>query len=163
MENKRNLTIGLVLVAIGVFLIVQKTIGLDIEVWSFIWPLFLLIPGIVMHINYFTKDKKSGGLIVAGILTTYGALFLFNTLTYNMYHEKLNFIYFLGIGIGFLENYLFGSKKYGDLSATLVFTIISIIIFLKDVFPNLISLRDYVLPGILILFGVLILFRKAKN
>lgn len=156
----RNITIGLVLVALGVFLILQKTIGLDIEVWSFIWPLFLLIPGIAMHINYFSKEKGSRNLVVAGILTVYGGLFLFNTLTNNVYNDKLTFIYFLGIAIGFFENYILGNKKNSDLSATLIFLIISVIIFLKDIFPHLNNLRDYILPGILILFGIYILIKR---
>jgi hypothetical protein len=156
----RNITIGLVLVALGAFLIIQKTIGLDIEVWSFIWPLFLLIPGITMHINYFSKERSSGNLVVAGILTVYGGLFLFITLTNNMYNDKLTFIYFLGIAIGFFENYIFGNKKNSDLSTTLIFLIISVIIFLKEIFPNLNNLRDYILPGILIVFGIYILIKR---
>lgn len=160
MNKNRSITIGLVLVALGVFLIVQKTIGLDIEVWNFIWPLFLLIPGITMHINYFSSGRNSGSLVVAGILTIYGGLFLFNTLTNNIYSDKLTFIYFLGIAIGFFENYIFGNKKNGDLSVSLIFLILSVIIFLKDVFPNFNNLRDYILPGILILFGIYILIRR---
>lgn len=160
MNKNKNITIGLVLVALGVFLIVQKTIGLDIEIWSFIWPLFLLIPGITMHINYFSSGRNSGSIVVAGILTIYGALFLFNTLTNNIYTDKLTFIYFLGISIGFFESYIFGNKRNSDLSTTLVFLVISVIIFLKDIFPNLNNLREYILPGILILFGVYVLIKK---
>jgi hypothetical protein len=160
MNKNKNITIGLVLVALGIFLIVQKTIGLDIEVWSFIWPLFLLIPGITMHISYFSKDKNSRNLAIAGILTIYGGLFLFNTLTNNAYNDKLTFIYFLGIAIGFFENYIFGNKRNSDLSVTLIFLIIAFIIFLKDVFPNLNYLRDYILPSILIIFGVYVLIKR---
>lgn len=156
----KNITIGLVLVALGVFLIVQRTIGLDIEVWSFIWPLFLLIPGITMHINYFSKGRNSSSLVVAGILTIYGGLFLFNTLTNNIYSDDLTFIYFLGISIGFFESYIFGNKRNSDLSATLVFLVLSIIIFLKDIFPDFNNLRDYILPGLLIIFGVYVLVKK---
>lgn len=156
----KNITVGLVLVALGVFLIVQRTIGLDIEVWSFIWPLFLLIPGITMHVNYFSNGRNSSSLVVAGILTIYGGLFLFNTLTNNVYSDELTFIYFLGIAVGFFESYIFGNKRNSDLSATLVFLVISIIIFLKDIFPNFNSLRDYILPGLLIIFGFYVLIKK---
>lgn len=162
MNKNKNITVGLVLVALGIFLIVQKTIGLDIEVWSFIWPLFLLIPGITMHINYFSNGRNSSSLVVAGILTTYGALFLFNTLTNNIYSDELTFIYFLGIAIGFFESYIFGNKRNSDLSATLVFLIISVIIFLKYIFPDFNNLRDYILPGILIIFGFYVLIKRRE-
>jgi hypothetical protein len=156
----KNITMGLVLVAVGVFLIVQKTIGLDIEVWSFVWPLFLLIPGISMHVNYFSNGRGSNNLVVAGILTIYGALFLFNTLTHSLYAEGLTFIYPLGIAIGFFENYAFGNKRSGDLSAGLIFLIISVIVFLKDFLPNMTNLRDYIVPGALILFGIYVLVKR---
>lgn len=160
MNNKRNITVGLVLVILGAFLIVQRTIGLDIEIWSFIWPLFILIPGITMHINYFSDRRNPSSLVLAGIMTVYGGLFLFNTLTNGIYSDKLTFLYSLGIGIGFFERYIFGNKRNGDLSASLVFIIISVVIFLKDVLPGFNNLRDYIIPGILIIFGIYILIRK---
>lgn len=162
MNKNNSITAGLIFIALGIFLIVQKTIGLDIEVWSFILPLFLLILGITMHVSYFSSGRKSGNIVIAGILTIYGGLFLFNTITNNAYSDRLNFIYFLGISIAFFESYIFGNKRNRDLSATLIFLVISIITFLKDVFPNLNNLREYILPGILIVFGIYVLLKKRN-
>jgi uncharacterized membrane protein YhaH (DUF805 family) len=157
---KKSNIIGLVLVAVGILLIVQKTIGMDVEIWSFIWPLFLIIPGISMHIKYFSERRDSSSLVVAGILTTYGLYFLFNIITGKAYAQVSSFIYPLGICIGFMESYIFGEKRSSYLSAGIVFLIVSVLVFLKYEYPNLISFRDVVIPIILILLGVLILVKN---
>lgn len=158
---KKNNIVGLVLVVLGILLIVQKTIGIDIEIWSFIWPLFLIGPGITMHIEYFSEKKDSSSLIIAGILTTYGLYFLFNVVTRRAYAHTSSFIYPLGICIGFMESYLFGQKKSSYLSAGIVFLIISVLVFLKNTYPNLVNFRDIVIPVILIITGAVILVKNT--
>lgn len=157
---KKNNTVGLVLIALGIVLIVQKTVGLDIEIWSFIWPFFLIGPGITMHTKYFSERNDSRSLIIAGILTTYGLYFLFNVITGNMGHTY-SFIYPLGICIGFMESYLFGQKRSSYLSVGIVFFIISLLVFMKNVYPNLVNFRDVVIPVILIILGVVILVKNT--
>lgn len=158
---RRDMMIGLVLIAVGVILIFQKTVGIDINVWNFIWPLFLLIPGISMHVDYFSKRSGSGNLVLAGVLTIYGILFMINVLTNWVYADTLTFIYPLGIGLGFLESYLFGDKKSSRLSIAVVFIAVSAYIFIDNMLPTM-HLKEYILPGILILFGISILFKNKK-
>lgn len=157
--NKRA-TIGLVLIAVGVLLIIQKTLGYEIEVWSFAWPLFLIIFGVSMHINYFSNKNEEGNLILAGIITTYGIYFLINILTNKVYAHMTSFVYPFGIGIGFMESYIFGDKRNGYLSAGIVFLIIALVIFLKDFFPKLESFREFIIPCLLIIFGVSMLLKN---
>lgn len=157
---KKNITVGLVLVALGVLLIIQNTVGPEIEVWSFIWPLFLLIPGISMHINYFSKKNGSGNLIVAGILTTYGLYFLISVLTTKTAYTD-SFVYPLGIGIGFMESYIFCEKKSGYLSSGIIFFVFSLLMFLKKRMPDLVNLRSYVIPCILIIIGIYVLVKSS--
>ena len=154
---------GLVLIGLGVLIIIQRTFGIDINVWNYVWPMFLLIPGITMHVNYFKDGRRNSGLIViAGILTVYGLLFLFNTATGNVYSQKLDFVYTLGVGIGFFESFVFGEKKNSDLSISLVFFVISFYMFLKQMLPGYYQIRDYVVPIILIILGAYILFKKRN-
>lgn len=157
---KRNLVVGLVLVALGVLLIVQHTLGLKIEIWSFIWPLFLLIPGISMHINYFSKKNNSGNLVIAGILTTYGIYFLISVLTTKTAYTD-SFVYLLGIGIGFMESYIFCEKKSGYLSSAIIAFVFSLLVYLKKYLPNMVGLRSYIIPGLLIFIGIYILVKSS--
>lgn len=158
---KRNLVVGLVLVALGALLIIQNAIGPNIEIWSFVWPLFVLIPGISMHINYFSKENNSGNLVIAGILTTYGIYFLISVLTTKTASTD-SFIYLFGIGIGFIESYIFCEKKSGYLSLAIIAFVFSLLIYLKKYLPKMVSLRSYIIPGILILTGVYILVKSSK-
>jgi fucose permease len=161
---KRSITVGLVLIIVGTVLILQRTIGLSVDVWGYIWPLFLIIPGISLHINYFSKKSDSGSLIVGGILVTYGLLFLIHALTNGEYNEVLSFVYPMGIGIGFFESYLFGDKKNANLSLAMIFLFLALYILLRNVFPELSNLRDYIIPGLLIVLGVFVLFKNLiKN
>lgn len=158
---KKDIMIGLVLIGIGTLLIIQKTIGLDINVWNFIWPLFLLVPGITMHINYFSDRSNQGNLLLAGVLTIYGALFLVNVLTNWIYSDNLIFVYPLGIAIGFLEGYAFGDKRSSRLSLAVIFLAISTYMLLDIILPG-VHIKDYILPGLLIISGIYILFKNRK-
>jgi hypothetical protein len=158
----KNFILGFILILVGGFLLVQKLLGIDISVWNFIWPLFLLIPGILMQAKYFSAGNSSNNYLLAGILVTFGLVFLINNITNGVYSNFLSFGYPLGIGIGFLENYTFSQRKSSDLSIGIIFVVISIYILLKAIFPSAYYLRDYLLPGGLICFGIMVLIRN-KN
>jgi hypothetical protein len=158
----RNFILGFILILAGGFLLIQKLLGIDISLWNFIWPLFLLIPGILMHAKYFSTGNNSNNYILAGILVTYGLVFLVNNITNGQYSNLLSFGYPLGIGVGFLENHAFGPKRSSDLSIGIIFVVIAIYIFVKALFPTAYYLRDYILPGVLICFGIFVLI-KNKN
>ncbi|WP_446715289.1 LiaI-LiaF-like domain-containing protein [Caloramator sp. Dgby_cultured_2] len=49
---------GLVFILVGIFLIIQRTFLFDVNLWNFVWPIFLIIPGIAIHYNYFSKTKE---------------------------------------------------------------------------------------------------------
>jgi len=75
--KKINYLFGLFLLFIGVLLILASFGVIEI-VWDNLWPLFILIPGIVFELSYFIYRKDAGLLVPGGILITYGLLFLVN-------------------------------------------------------------------------------------
>lgn len=158
----RNIVVGLVFIALGTILIIQRTIGIDINIWNFIWPLFLIIPGIAIHIKYFSSRTNPGGLAIGGILLTYGIFFLFNVATNGVYQEQSSFVYPLGIGIGFFESFIFGDKKNSNLTVAIIFIVISVYMFLRQVLPEMYQIRDYIIPVLLIILGVYVLFKSKK-
>ncbi len=163
---RRNVTVGLVLVGLGVFLILQKALNLTIDISQFVWPFFLLIPGISMHVEFFKNKKDAGSLVVAGVITVYGLLFLINALTLWKYSHMLTFVYPLGIGIGFWESFEFGDKKNSSLSIAIVFLVISLYMLLNDALPDLAgNIKYYIVPALLVVVGVIIIIgdKLRKN
>lgn len=157
----RNITIGIILIIIGIALIIQRTIGINF--WNYIWPFSLIVLSIGIHYKFLRDKDNSNILVIGGILLIYGVLFLFNNITNGVYYSKTNFVYPLGIGIGFIESFIFGNNKK-NLIPAIIFILLSIHMFLKEVFPQIYSLRirDYLLPGFLIIFGVYILFKNRR-
>jgi hypothetical protein len=158
----KNFLFGVILILVGGFLLFQRLVGIDISVWNFIWPLFLLIPGILMHTKNFSSRNSSDNYILQGILVTFGLIFFINNITNGEYSSFLSFGYPLGIGIGFLENYALGQNKNSDLSIGIIFVAVAAYILLKAIFPSAYYLRDYILPVGLIGFGIMVLIRN-KN
>lgn len=158
----KNSTFGLVLVVVGAALILQKVLHFDISLWHFLWPLFLLIPGISMHLNYFSNRNNSGNLFVAAILTTYGLLFLFNAVTADEYSHMLTFVYPLGISIGFFELYAFGDKRNGNFVAGLIFIVFSVYVLLNRFLPDMNNFKDYMVASLFIILGIFVLLKKNK-
>jgi hypothetical protein len=161
---KRNVTVGLVLVGVGAFLILQKALHLTIDIWQFIWPFFLLVPGISMHIDFFKERRDAGSLVVAGILTVYGLLFLINAITAGEYLHMLTFVYPLGIGIGFWESFALGDKKNSSLSIAVIFLVISLYMLLNDAVPGLVgNFKYYIIPALLVVIGMIIIIKDKTD
>jgi hypothetical protein len=73
--KKISYIFGFLLLFIGVILILSNFGVIEI-VWENLWPLFLLIPGIVFELSYFIYRKDAGLLVPGGILIM-GAISLF--------------------------------------------------------------------------------------
>lgn len=161
---KRNLIVGLVLIGVGTFLILQKAIHLTIDLWQFVWPFFLLVPGTSKHIDFFKNRRDAGSLVIAGILTVYGFLFLINAVTAWKYSHMLTFVYPLGIGIGFWESYVFGDKRSSVLSVAIVFLVISLYMLLNVALPNLaVNYKYYIVPVLLVVIGIVVIFKSVSG
>jgi len=161
---RRNITLGIILIGVGVFLILQKALHLTMDLWQFVWPFFLLIPGVSMHIEFFKNRRDTGSLVIAGILTVYGLFFLINAITAWKYSHMLNFAYPLGIGIGFLESYVMGDRRNSILLIAIVLLVISFYKFLDNVLPNFaINYRYYIIPALLVVIGIVVIFKGGSG
>ena len=72
--KKINSIFGLLLLFIGAMLILSNFGVIEI-VWENLWPLFLLIPGIVFELSYFIYRKDAGLLVPGGILILMASYF----------------------------------------------------------------------------------------
>ncbi len=157
--KKINSIFGLLLLLIGAMLILSNFGVIEI-VWDNLWPLFLLIPGIVFELSYFIYRKDAGLLVPGGILITYGLLFLVNV-NYGWHlMDNLWPIFPLGVAIGLFQLYLFGEREKGLLIPIGILGAISLFFLIN----NLVFIDFGLLAGILlVLIGIWIIFKKAKS
>jgi hypothetical protein len=156
--KKINYVFGFLLLCIGVLLILSNFGVIEI-VWNNLWPLFLLIPGILFELSYFIYRKDAGLLVPGGILITYGLLFLVNVIYGWHVMEDLWPIFPLGVAIGLFQLYLFGGREKGLLIPVGILGIVSLFFLIN----NLFFINFGFLSGIvLVIIGIWIIFKKAK-
>ena len=157
--KKINYLFGLFLLFIGVLLILANFGVIEI-VWDNLWPLFLLIPGILFELSYFIYRKDAGLLVPGGILITYGLLFLVNV-NYGWHlMENLWPIFPLGVAIGLFQLYLFGGREKGLLIPVGILGAVSLFFLIN----NLLFVDFRFLAGILlVVIGIWVIFKKSKS
>jgi len=157
--KKINYLFGLFLLCIGVLLILANFGVIEI-VWDNLWPLFLLIPGILFELSYFIYQKDAGLLVPGGILITYGLLFLFNVMYGWHLMEDLWPIFPLGVAIGLFQLFLFGGREKGLLIPVGILGAISLFFLIN----NLLFVDFRLLAGILlVVIGIWVIFKKSKS
>lgn len=159
-----NIIWGIALIAFGCLLLLNRVLGDTIFSMSNLWPLFVLVPGLVFEFSYFSTRRNPGVLVPGGILTTIGILFFFETYTNWMFSEYTWPIYILSVAIGLFQLYLFSGRNRGLLVPVTILTTVAAISLLSILFGSVISWLNYSLIGpiLFILLGLFILFRK-KN
>ncbi len=157
--KKINYLFGLFLLFIGVLLILAN-FGVIKIVWDNLWPLFLLIPGIVFELSYFIYRKDAGLLVPGGILITYGLLFSVNVIYGWHLMENLWPIFPLGVAIGLLQLFLFGGREKGLLIPVGILGAVSLFFLVN----NLLFVDFRLITGIiLVLIGIWFIFKKSNS
>ena len=168
--KKINYIFGFLLLFIGVLLILAN-FGVIKIIWDNLWPLFLLIPGIVFELSYFIYRKDDGNrggiedfpgsslLVLGGILITYGLLFSVNVIYGWHLMKDLWPIFLLGVAVGLLQAYLFGGREKYLLIPVGILGAISLFFLIN----NLLFVDFMLLAGIvLVIIGIWIIFKKIK-
>ena len=157
--KKINYLFGLFLLFIGVLLILANFGVIEI-VWENLWPLFLLILGILFELSYFIYRKDAGLLVPGGILITYGLLFSVNVIYGWHLMEDLWPIFPLGVAIGLLQLYIFGVREKGLLIPIGILGAISLFFLVNNLF-----FVDFgLLVGVvLVVIGIWVIFKKVKS
>ncbi|MGG1553090.1 hypothetical protein [Paenibacillus ferrarius] len=156
---RNRYTIGILFIALAVLLLLGK-LGVFHLLFSFFWPLVVLVPGLLFHYFYFNRTLPAAVLVPGGILTTYGVMFFYcNIFGWGaMSYLWPGFI--LGIAIGLYELYLYdrGSDRSIWIAA-LVLGVLSAVFFAITL---LVKLGIYIIALILVIAGLGMIFRKRK-
>ncbi len=173
--NKSGKILGTIFVILGVLFLLKNFNIMDpfFQLFSLgnligkFWPsLFLLIPGLLFHYGFFSGRRKDPGLLVpGGILLVLGVVFQINMLfgAWDITWPA----YIFAVAFGLFELYAFGNREKGLLVPVGILGGLSVIFFfsfsMKELFD--LSTRQYLVPAILIVIGLLVLFggRRKKE
>lgn len=155
---------GIFFIILGLVLILNNFYHFAALTWVTLWPLFVLVPGLLFEFEYLLTKKNSGILVPGGILTTIGILFFFETFTNWNYSGYTWPIYTLAVAVGLSQLYIAEkNRNKGLLIPIFILGTFSILAFAqiisKDFLPWL--NETMIFPIILILIGILILIKKA--
>jgi hypothetical protein len=173
--NRSGKVLGIVFVILGALFLLKNfnimnpffqlfTLG---NLFGKFWPsLFLLIPGLLFHYGYFSGRRKDPGLLVpGGILLVLGVVFQFNMLFGGW--DITWPAYIFSVAFGLFELYTFGNREKGLLVPVGILTGLSVIFFFSFSLKELLSFstRQYIVPVILIVIGLVVLFggRRKKD
>ncbi|WP_102401483.1 LiaI-LiaF-like domain-containing protein [Haloimpatiens massiliensis] len=161
MKNSKIFS-GIIFILIGVLLLTNKFLPINLFNINYLWPLFILIPGISMEMGYFSSRRNPGVLVPGGILTTIGFLFYFEIFTDWRFAEYTWPIYILAVAIGLFQLYLATGRRTGLLIPILILTTTAVISFLSMIFSNIFTWidSDLILPIIFIILGIYIIVKK---
>ncbi|MBU3196196.1 LiaI-LiaF-like domain-containing protein [Clostridium algidicarnis] len=163
--KKGNIIFGIILILLGLSALINRIFFIDILSFRNLWPLFLLVPGILFEVKYFETRKDPGMLVPGGILTTLGTLFLIENISSFHLKKYIWPLYPLSVAIGLFQLYWFGNREKGLLIPIFILTIVSVMSILNQVFNKFFYWMDYKLlfPIILIGIGLYVLFNEMKR
>jgi hypothetical protein len=170
-RNGAGIALGVVLVVVGLFYFVVQVAGINLE--SFGWPLFIIIPGLTLLIVGFISFG-TGAAIPGGILTMVGLVLAVQNST--GYWSSWAYAWALvapgGVGLGlFLQGLRERNRNLIRQGRSLMF--IAALIFLVgfvffESILNLSGINDQpvikaALPALFIVIGILLLARSISN
>jgi uncharacterized membrane protein HdeD (DUF308 family) len=150
----KSVVAGIVLIIIGLIFLLPSFTNLTLRD---LWPVLMLCPGILFFLGY-VADRKNYGLLMPGaILTTYGLLFLYCSLTDWYQMRDLWPLYLIGPGIGFFLLYYLGRKETVLLVLGSILTILGLIFLIRS------TDYDYLWPVIIIGAGLLLILNSRQK
>jgi len=78
-----NMVAGAILIGLGVLLLLGQTLNIDLG--HYLWPLFILVPGLAFFLGMLLGGRSTAGLAIPGsVITTIGLILLYQN-TFNQF------------------------------------------------------------------------------
>jgi hypothetical protein len=166
---------GLVIFGSLFFLVQVGGLGVPAVSWRYLWPLFIIVPGLLLFLGALQGGPGAAGLAVpASIVTMVGLILLYQNTTHNWHSWAYAWALIAptAVGIGrMIQGSLAGQPTVSEQGRRLVN--VGLLLFLGfAVFFELVlnishvvdrSLGAFVLPGLLIAAGAGIIARESRR
>lgn len=119
MSSKNDIKIGAFIAAAGIIILFGK-LGVFGFVGRSLWPLVILLPGLLLQVLFFSRRASATVLIPAGILTVYGLLFFLCNIGGWGLMKYLWPLLLFGVAVGLYEYSLYASTRTGGVSVIAV-------------------------------------------
>jgi hypothetical protein len=127
MSSKNDIRLGIFIGAAGIVILFGK-LGVFGVLGRALWPLVILLPGLVLHMLFFSRRASASVLIPAGILTVYGLLFgLCNIWGWGLM-KYLWPVLLLGIAVGLYEYFINSPRRTGLSVIAVILGVLSIVL-----------------------------------
>ncbi|GIO13347.1 hypothetical protein J19TS2_29020 [Cohnella xylanilytica] len=157
--NKQSAAVGVLILAAGLVILLGK-LGVFAFIGSVFWPLFILIPGVLLHVLFFGRMLPAVSLIPAGILTVVSVLLLIGNWFDWSVMKYLWPFFLLAVSVGLYEYYTFGDvRSRGIWTASIVLAVLSVALF---VLTLLWTWGIYVVAVVLIALGAWLVIRRPR-
>lgn len=166
-----GLALGIVLVVVGIFFLIMRVLNVDLSTYG--WPLYVIIPGLTLLIVGFVS-LGTGALVPGGIITVTGLVLAYQNATSDW--ASWAFAWTLvapgGVGLGlFLQGLRVHDTRQMRLGRNLMLWAALLFMIGFVVFESIfqISGHDYgivgraALPVLLIVIGVTLLARSVRS
>lgn len=161
MSDNNKLMTGILILAAGVIILLGKW-GVFSFLGKALWPLILLIPGILLHLWVFSRRGSSELLLPAGILVVYSVLFFIGIIWgWAFLFHKMWPAFILGIAVGLFEYYAYAAQRQsGMLLTAVVLGALSIILLGWSMFSFSFV---YLLAIVLIVVGIWLIVARGNS
>jgi hypothetical protein len=158
--NRQSAAVGIGVVAVGLIILLGK-LGVFAFIGAVFWPLFILIPGVLLHVLYFGRMVPSIALVPAGVLTVVSVILLIGNWFGWGLMKYLWPLFPFAIAVGLYEFYVFGYSRSRQVwTAAIGLAALSIIMFGMTL---LWTWGIYVLAAGLIAFGAWLVIRRPRT
>ncbi len=155
--SKGRIFVGIVLLFLGTFMLLNHLDFIEFR-FALLWPLFLLIPGLIFEFGYFFSRRKNNSLLVpGGILTVYGLVFFLEAYYGWAFLSPVWPFLLLGVAFGLFQLYVFGYQDRSLLLPTFLLTVLGLSNILQNYYAFDFQLA---VPVILILAGLFLIIKK---
>ena len=154
MMPSRNFAPGVLLIALGAIFLASNLGAFDLFDY---WPVLLIVLGLFFFGLWLRERPNYGLLMPFAVLVVTGGLFLYCQLNGWYYMRDLWPLFIIAPGIGFFLMYFLGEQEGGLLIPGSILLVLGIVFLSGNRW-----IGDW-WPAILIVIGVLLLFRPPKS
>jgi hypothetical protein len=157
--NKQSAAVGVLVLAAGLVILLGK-LGVFAFIGTVFWPLFILIPGVLLHVLYFGRMLPAIALVPGGILTVVSVILLIgNWFGWDLMKYLWPFFLF-AVAVGLYEYDVFGYTRSRTLwTASMGLALVSVLLFAMTL---LWTWGVYLLALVLIGLGGWLVLRRPR-